>query len=310
MQTPSENPEQPIIAVIGVTGGGKSAWAMQLARKVSGEIICADSRTVYKGLNIGTAKPSQADRAMVPHWGLDLVEPDQFFSLYHYQQYTWQAIKDIRAHGHIPILVGGSGLYVSSIIYDYKLKEQGVEQDKRAELNKLTAEQLVNKLCEQHIPLPNDTNNKRRLIRALETGAGQDTGKNILRSDVIVVGIQIERAELQKRLRQRAQDMLSNGLTEETERLMAQYGDAPVLSRNQYGVIKQYLSGAIAQDQVLDRIVISDMHLAKKQLTWWRKPERARHILWLNHEQLKACTEATDSLTWLKAEYKNLISSN
>src|SRR5215216_6778680 len=111
---------KPLITIVGPTASGKTSLAVELAEQFGGEIICADSRTVYRGMDIGTAKPSKADQKRVPHWGIDLVDPDQKFSAADFKVYANQKIKEIRARGHIPFLVGGTGLYVDAVIFDYQ----------------------------------------------------------------------------------------------------------------------------------------------------------------------------------------------
>jgi tRNA dimethylallyltransferase len=108
------------VVVVGPTASGKTATALRIARELNGEIICADSRTVYKYMDIGTAKPTKEERAEIPHWGLDLVEPGQKFSAADFQRYALRKISEIRERGHLPILVGGTGLYIDGVIFDYQ----------------------------------------------------------------------------------------------------------------------------------------------------------------------------------------------
>jgi tRNA dimethylallyltransferase len=133
----------PLIVIVGPTASGKTSLAVQLAKKYDGEIICADSRTIYKGMDIGTAKPTLAERAVVLHWGLDLVEPGELFSAADFKRYADQKIEEIRNRGHVPFLVGGSGLYVDAVVFDYAF---GVKADpsKRQMLEDWTVEELQN----------------------------------------------------------------------------------------------------------------------------------------------------------------------
>lgn len=120
--------ETPLIVITGPTASGKTALAIKLARLMSGEIVCADSRTVYRGMDIGTAKPTALEQAEAPHWGLDLANPNERFTLYDFQQYAEHKIDAIRRRGHVPLLVGGSGLYISAIIYHYNLTSKKCTQ--------------------------------------------------------------------------------------------------------------------------------------------------------------------------------------
>ena len=149
-----------IIVIVGPTASGKTALAIDIAKRHNGEIICADSRTVYKGLDIGTAKPTPADQARVPHHGLDLVEPDESFSAADFKSYANQKIAEIRQRGRLPVLVGGTGLYVDSVVYDYQFGPP-VDKKRRQELSTMTIEEL-HEYCHKHnVPLPENIYNKR-----------------------------------------------------------------------------------------------------------------------------------------------------
>jgi tRNA dimethylallyltransferase len=123
----------PLVVIVGPTASGKSATAMRIAKEYGGEIICADSRTIYKGMDIGTAKPTAEDRRQVPHWGLDLVEPGQQFTAADFKEYANQKIYEIRQRGNLPILVGGTGLYVDGVIFNYRFGKTNPELRKKLE---------------------------------------------------------------------------------------------------------------------------------------------------------------------------------
>lgn len=158
----------PLIAIVGPTASGKTAMAIELAKRFDGEIICADSRTVYKGMDIGTAKPTFDEQATVPHHMLNLVEPNERYTVADFQQGVRKLIDDITARGKFAMLVGGSGLYVDSVIFDY---EFGSDRDpiQRARLNELSVAELQNICLENNITLPENSQNKRHLIRVVET---------------------------------------------------------------------------------------------------------------------------------------------
>jgi tRNA dimethylallyltransferase len=144
--------EAPLVVIVGPTASGKSALAIELAEQFGGEIICADSRTVYKGMDIGTAKPSLEDQARVPHWGLDLVDPNEPFSVADFQTYAFEKIADVRSRGKIPFLVGGSGLYIDAVIFEFKFME--IDTALRAKLDKMSLEELHDYCIENNINLP------------------------------------------------------------------------------------------------------------------------------------------------------------
>ena len=302
--------ELPLIVILGPTASGKTAYAIRLARLIGGEVICADSRTVYRGMNIGTAKPTEPERAGVPHWGLDLIEPDQRYSLYDFQRYAMAKIAEIRQRQHVPLLVGGSGLYINSVIYDYRLVGGDYDPTTRAELEELPPDELRRLIVKRGAKLPRDLDNKRRLIRSLETG-GVSNNCGHLSRQTIVIGIAVDKEKLSQRISERAERMRERGLVDETERLMAHYGMVESLRRNAYGVVAKYLTGQIYEAELIEQISTKDRQLAKKQLTWWRNPRWASDIMW--------CTllELTDRLNnWsgvpagqiadeLMAEYKS-----
>ena len=302
----------PLIVILGPTASGKTGYAIELARRINGEIVCADSRTVYKGMDVGTAKPTKREQEMVPHWGLDLAEPNERFTLYDFQQYAYTKIAEIRGRQHVPMLVGGTGLYIDSVIYHYGLtKEASFDTTRRSRLEQMTVTELTDYAVSHQLELPNDTLNKRRLIRVIEQGAVNKKCTQ-LDDNTVVIGIKSDRETLRMRSRQRSEQMLADGLIEETKRLIQQYGLVEPLRRNAYGVVHQYLNGDItSRDELIDRMVIADGHLVKKQLTWWRSPRRAGDIMWCSLDDLNKQMHASETLddlgllSQLIAEYKN-----
>ena len=271
--------ELPLIVILGPTASGKTAYAIRLARLIGGEVICADSRTVYRGMDIGTAKPTEPERAGVLHWGLDLIEPDQRYSLYDFQRYATAKIAEIRQRQHVPLLVGGSGLYINSVIYDYRLAGGDYDSTTRAELEELPPDELRRLAIKRGTKLPRDLDNKRRLIRSLETG-GVSNNCGHLSRQTIVIGIAVDKEKLSQRISERAEQMLERGLVNETERLIARYGMVEPLRRNAYGVVAKYLTGQINEAELIEQISVKDCQLVKKQLTWWRNPRWASDIMW------------------------------
>lgn len=281
--------ELPLIVILGPTASGKTAYAIRLARLIGGEVICADSRTVYRGMDIGTAKPTEPERAGVLHWGLDLIEPDQRYSLYDFQRYAMAKIAEIRQRQHVPLLVGGSGLYINSVIYDYRLAGGDYDPTTRAKLEKLSPDELRRLIVERGAKLPRDPDNKRRLIRSLERG-GVSNNCGHLSSRTIVIGITMDKEKLSQRISGRAEQMLKRGLIDEAERLIARYGTVEPLRRNAYGVVAKYLAGQIHEAELIEQISTKDRQLVKKQLTWWRNPRWAGDIMW------RTLPELTDRL--------------
>ena len=306
--------ELPLIVILGPTASGKTAYAIQLARLIGGEVICADSRTVYRGMDIGTAKPTGPERAGVSHWGLDLTEPDQRYSLYDFQRYAMAKIAKIRQRQHVPLLVGGSGLYINSVIYDYRLAGGDYDPTARAELEKLPPDELRQLAIKRGTKLPRDLDNKRRLIRSLETG-GVSNNCGHLSRQTIVIGIAVDKEKLSQRISERAEQMLERGLVDETERLIARYGMVEPLRRNAYGVVAKYLTGQIYEAELIEQISVKDRQLVKKQLTWWRNPRWASDIMWRTLPELTnqlnnpSNAPASQIVGGLMSEYKSFCLS-
>ncbi len=270
----------PLIVILGPTASGKTALSIDLAKKYNGEIICADSRTIYRGMNIGTAKPTAAEMCGVKHHMLDVVDPDQKFTLWNFQQSTKKIIEDIRAIGKIPFLVGGSGLYIDSIVFDYEITPQSIDYDARQELEKMTTDNLLMMIKKQHLELPANYKNKRHLIRVLEQGKVNQERLERPIDNIIIVGITTNKEILETRIRLRAESMIERGLIDETQNLISTYGDQPVFHSNSCGEIQKFLRGEITgREQLIERIVTVDRQLAKKQLTWFR---RNKDIAWLD----------------------------
>lgn len=297
----------PLIVILGPTASGKTGYAIELAKRVDGEIICADSRTVYCDMSIGTAKPTVEEQDGVPHWGLDLVNPDERFTLYDFQQYARVKIAEIRGRNHVPMLVGGSGLYIDSVIYNYALDcESEIDVARRAELEKMSVIELKNYAIKLGVTLPVDTQNKRRLIRAIERG-GVNKKCSQLIDNTVVIGITTDKEQLRQRSVLRSKQMLDDGLINETVTLIKRYGAVEPLRRNAYGVVQRYLTGEVPGVELVSMMVQSDMKLIKKQLTWWRKPRRATDIMWRTLDDLKSQlshTASSELIDEIISEYK------
>lgn len=263
----------PLIAIVGPTASGKTAAAIEVAKRVSGEIICADSRTIYRGMDIGTAKPDTTERAEVSHWGLDLVDPDQTFSVAQFQAYAKQKIDEIRARGRVPILVGGSGLYIDAVVFDYGFMAQPTAARDDARLEKLTNQQLLDYCIDNNIELPKDYHNRRRLMRAIQRGGrSTTTDRHTLVDNVIVVGIATKRDVLHARIAARAELLFTNGMLDEARQLATMYGwQHESMTGNIYSLAREYIAGNLDREQLLQQFIQADSRLAKRQMTWFRR---------------------------------------
>ncbi|MDO4781169.1 MAG: tRNA (adenosine(37)-N6)-dimethylallyltransferase MiaA [Candidatus Saccharibacteria bacterium] len=267
----------PLIVIGGPTASGKTALAIRLAQRCGGEIICADSRTVYRGMDIGTAKPSTAEQAAVPHWGLDLVAPGEPFSAAQFQQYAWQKIAEIRARGGVPFLVGGTGLYLDAVVFNFQF---GADCDEawRGRLMAMSIDELTEYCYKNNIKLPENNRNKRYLVRAIERCNTDIARQSAPDAKTIVVGIATDKRVLRQRIIERAEQLFANGMVEEAIALAAQYGwESEAMTGNIYPLVHRYIRGEIDNDELVRQFIVSDWRLAKRQMTWLR---RNPYVMW------------------------------
>ena len=262
--------ELPLVVIVGPTASGKSSLAMQVAKQYDGEIICADSRTIYKSMDIGTAKPSQQDQRDVPHWGLDLVEPGERFTAADFKQYAQQAIETIRSKGKLPILVGGTGLYIDGVIFDYQFVE--TDHELRKKLEGLSLEALKEYCANNNVSLPENENNRRYVIRAIEQKNVSGTRLAAPIDNCIIVGVTTERDVLRQRIEARAEQLFETGMVEEAIMLGEKYGwNSEAMTGNIYKLVKQFVDGDFDEDELKRRNATADWQLAKRQLTWLKR---------------------------------------
>ncbi len=276
--------EQPLVVIAGPTASGKSNVAIEIAVACEGEIISADSRAIYKHFNIGTAKLSPAEQAEVPHWGLDLIEPNERYSVADFKLYAQQKIAEIRARGHVPILVGGTGLYVDAIIFDYQLGKPA-DLSYRGKLEAMSLPELYEYCKKSNISLPENYQNKRYVIRAIERqGVNSDKHTTPVKN-TIIVGITTDKKILRQRIEMRAEHLFDLGVVEEAKNLGKLYGwDSEAMKGNIYPLLHRYLNGTMTLNEVKQKNVTLDWRLAKRQLTWLR---RNQYITWLPVGQVK-----------------------
>jgi tRNA dimethylallyltransferase len=232
----------PVIVILGPTGSGKTGVSIRIAKAIGGEIISADSRAIYKGMDIGTAKPTREEMDGVPHYGLDLVEPGERFTVADWKDYAEQKIKEIRAHNKIPMVVGGTGLYIDALIYDYKFK--------------------------------GPTGHK---IGDIEQKSCSD--RTAVKGNFLIIGVKTETEVLRSRLKQRIEQMFSPELFDETKQLVEKYGwGSQAMKSDIYEYAHKYLTGELTLEQAKEKCFYEDWHLAKRQLTWFK---RNKDITWL-----------------------------
>ena len=290
MESRSNN--APLIVIVGETASGKSALALRLAEKFDSEIIAADSWTVYKDFDIGTAKPSLDELKRVPHHLLDIADPRDGFSAPEFKKRALAAIDEITARGKLSFLVGGTGLYVDSVIFDYQFLA-APPAELRAMLSALPLEEIRQKLVDQGISTEGvDIRNKRRLIRLLETDGARPV-KSELRPNTLMLGMYTDREALRERVTKRVDVMLTSGLEREVEALAKKYGwDVEPMKGIGYREWHEYFSGSQSLGQTRERIIAATMNLAKRQRTWFK---RNNSIQWLTTEDKFA--EAVEIIT-------------
>lgn len=269
MAPTQQKPE--ILVIVGETASGKSALALKVAKRFNGEIISADSWTVYKHFDIGTAKPNPKDLQKVRHHLISIVEPEEGFNAPRFKQLAQQAIEQIKDKGKLPIIAGGTGLYIDSLIFDYSFLP-GSDSEKRNILNKLSINELLAKVEEEGISIERiDTRNKRRIIRAIESG-GRLPQKSELREGTYLAGLRVEREKLRSNIEQRVENMFECGLTQEVKQLAKKYSwDTEPMKGIGYKEFRKYLEGEESIEATKKRIVANTMALAKRQRTWFKR---------------------------------------
>ncbi|MCA9344235.1 tRNA dimethylallyltransferase [Candidatus Saccharibacteria bacterium] len=265
-----------LLVILGQTASGKSQRAIQIAKQFNGEIICADSRTVYQGLDIGTAKPTQQDRIQVRHHLLDIIKPSQDFNVSDFKRLADEAIADILRRGKLPILVGGSGLYIDAVIYNYQFRDynqQEIDQE-------MTTAQMQRLIRDMGLELPTNSNNPRHLLGILKSGANAPNNRE-LRDNTLLVGLAPPEDVLLQRIEKRTRNMVEDGLIEELKSVVAEFGWQPnALQAPAYISFKGYLDGSLNLEDCINKCIIADKRLAKKQATWFK---RNKSIHWLNY---------------------------
>jgi len=289
-----------VIVIVGPTAVGKSGLALHLTQYFPAEIISADSRQIYRYMDIGTNKPTPAERASVPHYVIDVVEPDQDFSLSMYHQLANEALKVIQQKGNLPFLVGGSGLYVWSLVEGWKIPQVPPNQKLRHQLEARVEQegsqriylelQYIDPTAAEKI----NPNNIRRIIRALEIydATGQPSSrlrrKEVPDFPILLIGLTQERSELYETIDSRVDKMIRRGLVEEVEQLLKKgYSPSlPSMSGIGYKQIVQFLRNEMTLPEAIDRIKYETHRLARHQYAWFRLGDNRIH--WFSTSKIKA----------------------
>lgn len=267
-----------LLVITGTNASGKSGLGIELAKKYSAGIISADSRQVYKGLDLGSGKVTPEEMQGVPHYLLDVAKPNDFFSLVDFQQQAYEAIDNLLAQGTKAFLVGGTGLYINAVVDGYNIKLQNPDMDLRKELNAKTREELIEIIRDKNPQALEglDLNNTQRLERTAERALVGDTEKriNTPRYETLVLGVTWPREVLYERIRERLDRRLDQGMIDEVVRLREEGATDEFLYGLglEYRYILMYLRGEFESYQAFyDKLFMEIRHLAKGQMTWFRK---------------------------------------
>ncbi len=297
--------QKKVLILMGATGVGKTKFSILLAQRFNLEIISADSVAVYKDFDVGSAKITDEEKGGIVHYGIDIVSPTQDFTCGDFCKYTLKTIDEIHGRGKIPLIVGGTGLYIKSLVNGYNLG--GVERhlDLRENLEEMYAKEgivsLQNRLRELNEDVYNtiDRNNKVRLIRAIEIETyGGNKSKKESDYDFKIIALNIPREELYAKINQRTKLMLKNGLIEETKHLYQQYGDCKPLNAIGYKETVSYLKGEINLEKLEELISQHTRNYAKRQLTFMRSVEGIEFIDATNESEINAILKEIEK--WIK----------
>lgn len=284
-----------VIVICGPTASGKTALSIELAKKINGEIVSADSMQIYKDMDIGSAKPTKEEMDGIKHYLLDFVSPENRYSVADYKKDATIAINEIIEKGKIPIVVGGTGLYIDSLIYNIDYPEIEFDEEYRENLEKRAAEEGLQNLYEEAKQIDEQAmknisqNDKKRILRVLEvyhqTGKTKteqeiESRKNEIPYDYYVFALNMDREKLYNRINKRVDIMIEQGLIEEVEGIIKKYKKYPTsMQALGYKEIKEYLNRNITKEQAIETVKQETRRYAKRQLTWFRKNKQT---IWLN----------------------------
>lgn len=289
-----------VIVICGPTASGKTALSIELAKKINGEIVSSDSMQIYKYMDIGTAKPTQEEMQGIQHYLLDFVEPNQRYSVAEFKKDAENAIEQILAKGKVPIIVGGTGLYVDSLIYGIEYQDIKLDENYRAELEKKVEKEGLEtlyieaqKIDPQAVEKISE-NDKKRILRILEiyhaTGKNKTqqeikSRKNGVKYDYKVFAINMDREKLYERINKRVDIMIEQGLIEEVENLLKKYNEFPTAMQGLgYKEVVEYLENKISKEEMIEKIKRETRRYAKRQLTWFRKNKQT---IWIGPHDLQ-----------------------
>lgn len=306
----------PVVAVVGPTASGKSDLAVEICLEFGGEAVSADSMQIYKGLDISTAKPTEEEKKGIPHHMMDFLDNTESFSVAEYQQLAGECIRDIHSRGKLPVIVGGTGLYIDTLLNDIKLTEDSFDEELRAKLLKRVEDEGVESLLEELRRIDPEyaekmhPNNVKRIVRALEVwySTGVTMTHQIEQShrespyDVCFIGIDAkERDFLYERINRRVGIMLENGLEQEAREYLSAKNTATSSQAIGCKELKPYFDGEITLSEAADNLRQATRRYAKRQLTWFR---RNKQINWIMADSFSSKKEMNEEAFRIIREWK------
>ena len=286
--------KQKVIVIGGPTASGKTALSIALAQKINGEIVSADSMQIYKDMNIGTAKPTKQEMQGIKHYMLDFVSPEERYSVADYKKEAKKAIKEILEKGKVPIIIGGTGLYIESLIYEIEFLNVETNLEYRKYLEEIAEKEGLEVLYKKAVEIDSKAmekispNDRKRIIRVLElyheTGKTKtqldEESKKEPEYDYKLFAIEMEREKLYERINKRVDIMLELGLVEEVKQICKKYNEFPTAMQGLgYKEVVEYLNKEITYEEMVEKIKMESRRYAKRQLTWFRKYEG---LTWIN----------------------------
>jgi len=282
-----------LIVILGPTASGKSEMAIKLAKKNNGEIVSADSRQIYRGLDIGTAKPAQKEREIIKHYLIDIKKPNQLYTVWEYKRNAIEAINQIIKNGKVPFLVGGTGLYVKAIVDNLEIPKVKPDWRLRKSLELKIKTRGLKSLYNELIKIDPeaayivDSQNPRRIIRAMEVAIktrkpfSQQRKKGKYLFDILEIGLSLDKEKLKENIEKRVDKMMKMGLVKEVKNLIKIYDkNLPTFDAIGYREIIDYLNKKISLTEAIKEIKKNTWHFAKRQMTWFKRDNR---IHWINN---------------------------
>ena len=286
-----------VIVICGPTASGKTKLGIELAKFLNGEIVSSDSMQIYKDMNIGTAKPTVEEMQGIKHYLVDFVSPDERYSVAQFKKDAKNAIRQIISKGKTPIVVGGTGLYIDSLIYEIDYNQIELDQEYRMKLEKTAEAEGLEKLYKEAKKIDPEAmekispNDQKRIIRVLEifhaTGKTKTEQEKESRKeaeyDYRVFAINWDREKLYSRINQRVDQMIEQGLVQEVRQILTKYDSFPTAMQGLgYKEVVEYLNGKCSEEDMIEKIKMETRRYAKRQLTWFRKNKQT---IWLNGEE-------------------------